>query len=66
MVLVAAVGIKPHRPVVPAGGQGETLAVLGVAPGAAPEAERHDVNRQVPPPSTATGTQATERQVPTT
>ena len=49
MVLIAAVGIKPHHSVVPAGGQGETLAVLGVAPGAAPEAERHEVSRAPAP-----------------
>ena len=33
MVLIAAAGMKPGRSVAPAGTHGETLAVLGVAPG---------------------------------
>lgn len=32
MVMVAAAGMRPARSVAPVDGQGETLAVLGVAP----------------------------------
>jgi hypothetical protein len=34
LVLITAAGLRPGRSVAPAGSQGETLAVLGVAPGA--------------------------------
>lgn len=34
LVLVTAAGLRPGRSVAPAEAQGETLAVLGVAPGA--------------------------------
>lgn len=33
LVLISAAGLRPGRSVAPAGAQGETLAVLGVAPG---------------------------------
>lgn len=33
LLLVAAAGMRPERSVAPAGAQGETLALLGVAPG---------------------------------
>jgi len=33
LLLVAAAGMRPDRSVAPAGAQGETLALLGVAPG---------------------------------
>jgi len=33
LLLVAAAGMRPDRSVAPANAQGETLAVLGVAPG---------------------------------
>lgn len=34
LVLITAAGLRPGRSVAPAEAQGETLAVLGVAPGA--------------------------------
>ena len=34
LVLVTSIGIRPTQSVAPAGAQGETLATLGVAPGA--------------------------------
>lgn len=47
MVLIAAAGSKPVRPVVPAAGaHSETLAVLGVAPGSSSEAD-HAANTAV-------------------
>lgn len=33
LLLVAAAGMRPERSVAPANAQGETLALLGVAPG---------------------------------
>lgn len=42
MVLIAAAGMKPNRSVAPTGTHGETLAVLGVAPGPG-DAERRAV-----------------------
>ena len=33
LLVVAAAGMRPDRSVAPAGAQGETLALLGVAPG---------------------------------
>ena len=35
IVMIGAASLKPHRAVAPSGGQGETLAVLGVAAGVA-------------------------------
>ena len=40
MVLIAAAGMRPDRSVAPAGTHGETLAVLGVAPGPGDVAKR--------------------------
>lgn len=33
LVVIAAAGLRPNRSMAPADSQGETLAVLGVAPG---------------------------------
>lgn len=44
MVLIAAAGMKPDRSVAPAGTHGETLAVLGVAPGPG-DASKREVAR---------------------
>ncbi len=38
MVLIAAAGLKPDHAPAPRGAPGETLAVLGVAPGSGAEA----------------------------
>jgi hypothetical protein len=38
LVLVAAAGLRPRESVAPAGAEAETLATLGVAPGAEPAA----------------------------
>jgi hypothetical protein len=43
MVLIAAAGIKPNRSA-PVVAHGETLAVLGVAPGSGGEADRKTVS----------------------
>ena len=43
MVLIAAAGLRPARPVAHAAGRSETLAVLGVAPGSNSEADRKTV-----------------------
>ena len=53
LVLIAAIGVKPHSSVAPPGSQGETLAVLGVAPGSAAETNRRDVSRTAPQPAPA-------------
>jgi len=49
MVLIAAAGMKPGRSVAPAGTHGETLAVLGVAPGPG-DADRRTVADTRPAP----------------
>ena len=43
MVLIAAAGLKPARLVAPRAAGGETLAMLGVAPGSGAEAARQPV-----------------------
>ena len=40
MVLIAAAGLKPDHPAAPRAAPGETLAMLGVAPGSGAEAAR--------------------------
>ncbi len=40
MVLIAAAGLKPDHPATPRAAAGETLAVLGVAPGSGNETAR--------------------------
>ncbi len=49
LVLIAAAGLRPNRSMAPADSQGETLAVLGVAPGPGAEkaAELRDANAMV-------------------
>ena len=49
MVLIAAAGLRPARPVAHAAGRSETLAVLGVAPGSNGEADRKLAVEPVPP-----------------
>ncbi|TRW17146.1 hypothetical protein FMM06_02795 [Glacieibacterium frigidum] len=49
MVLIAAAGMKPNRSAAPAGTHGETLAVLGVAPGPG-DADRRAVAETKAPP----------------
>lgn len=44
LVLIASAGLRPNRSMAPAGSQGETLAVLGVAPG--PGAEKAAEKRE--------------------
>jgi len=53
LVLISAAGLRPGRSVAPAGAQGETLAVLGVAPGmdSAAPAEKKPTNAVAPPPA---------------
>ena len=50
MVLIAAAGLRPARPMAHATGHSETLAVLGVAPGSNSEGERKLANEPVPAP----------------
>jgi hypothetical protein len=54
LLLVAAAGMRPERSVAPAGAQGETLALLGVAPGSgdvAKRAQEHAVEPQAKKPA---------------
>ena len=39
LVLISSAGMRPERSVAPAGAQGETLAMLGVAPGSGDTAQ---------------------------
>ncbi len=55
LLLVAAAGMRPDRSVAPAGAQGETLALLGVAPGSGDMTKRataHAVQPQAKKPVT--------------
>lgn len=55
LLLVAAAGMRPDRSVAPAGAQGETLALLGVAPGSGDMTKRttaHAVQPQAKKPAT--------------
>lgn len=48
LVLITAAGLRPGRSVAPAEAQGETLAVLGVAPGAEPAVQDSTPRRASP------------------
>lgn len=50
LLLVAAAGMRPDRSVAPAGAQGETLALLGVAPGAGEMVKRVEARAERPQP----------------
>ena len=59
MVLIAAAGMKPGRPAAAtAGTHGETLAVLGVAPGSS-DTDRRAVSETRPAPRKAPPKRAT-------
>ena len=58
MVLIAAAGMKPGRPAATAGTHGETLAVLGVAPGSS-DTDRRAVSETRPAPRKALPKRAT-------
>jgi hypothetical protein len=47
LLLVAAAGMRPDRSVAPANAEGETLAVLGVAPGSTDMLRRAAHNRAI-------------------
>lgn len=49
LLLVAAAGMRPERSVAPANAQGETLALLGVAPGSTDMLKRAAHARAVAP-----------------
>lgn len=49
LVMIAAAGVRPAASVAPPKGQGETLAVLGVAPSSGTEAVPPPVKRQALP-----------------
>lgn len=49
LLLVAAAGMRPDRSVAPANAQGETLALLGVAPGSSDMLRRAAHARSVEP-----------------
>lgn len=48
LVLIAAAGLRPDRSVAPAEAQAETLAMLGVAPGAEAGAAKREPEREPP------------------
>lgn len=58
MVLIAAAGMKPGRSAAAPGTHGETLAVLGVAPGAS-DTDRRAVSETRPAPRKAPPKRAT-------
>ena len=49
LVLIAAAGLRPARPVVHEAGRSETLAVLGVAPGSNGETDHESSADDVKP-----------------